>query len=583
MERRYNLALRPTKEQDDILNALDLHDQNILVVARPGRGKTTTALLIAKHVIEKRMIDRYQQILFLTFSRNSVYQIKQTGSETLDIEIQRRLSIATYHSFMWKIISGFGRFNGVPPNLDLTGKAKAKAIKAAADELGVDNNRCFFSAREFHSISYDEFAPLTLNLLSKSGKLCKAISHRFPLIITDEFQDTNAEQWELIKIISNGSRLICFADPDQMIYSWRGACDDRLRQFVEECRAKTYPLQQKSMRTNEQELLNFAESVLDNKFESKLIREKYRNHFLKDYQYPNALGYHLKSIIREFYKDFRKRGSQKDYPTIALAAYSNRTAKVIQESLGRSTKGAPKTYKCSILQDEIDDSLGELIVHLSMWIAGGNNSELERSMQLIGGILTSEAPKADNPLVSLFFPKKLTNGSIKPRGTTKIIIEEFKSNKSPDVATAEAAVLEAVNIIKSLKTRVKSIDRAIQDTDIISCQNELIRLLEDKKGNSPLANLKNLREKLSEERLQRDILETILPIRGIVSSTLHKLKGREFDYVGIVTVHDDKLRSSGDSEKDARRLMYMALTRARYDARVLYIGSHPCFLLLPYI
>jgi len=72
-------------------------------------------------------------------------------------------------------------------------------------------------------------------------------------------------------------------------------------------------------------------------------------------------------------------------------------------------------------------------------------------------------------------------------------------------------------------------------------------------------------------------------VRGIVSSTLHKLKGREFDYVCIVTWSGDKLRSTNEDESDARRLMYVALTRARYDARILYVGSNPCFLLNPYL
>jgi superfamily I DNA/RNA helicase len=186
-------------------------------------------------------------------------------------------------------------------------------------------------------------------------------------------------------------------------------------------------------------------------------------------------------------------------------------------------------------------------------------------------------------LLSLFSPKKLINGSIKPRGTTKVIIEELKLNKSLNITTTEAAIIEAVNTIERLKTRVKSIDKVIPSIDILSYQNELVRLSEGKKSDSPLIGLKNLREKISSERLQRDVLETILPMHGIISSTLHKLKGREFDYVGIVTVYDDKLRNASDSEKDARRLMYMALTRARYDARVLYIESHPCFLLHPYI
>lgn len=371
------------------------------------------------------------------------------------------------------------------------------------------------------------------------------------------------------------------ADPDQMIYSWRGACEDRLQQLIDECNAKKYPLQQKSMRTGEQHLLDFAESILDDNASIASIRNGKR--FLRNYYGQNALGYYLKSIIREFYTDFKKRDSQERYPTIALAAYSNGMAKVIQEALGKPTAKAPKTYSCGILQGEIDDSLKELIVHLSMWIASKEYIELEQSMQLIGGILTSDNLKINDPIASLFSPKKLLDGSIKPRGTTKIILEEFTSNGLLNISSGADAMIEAVNTIKKLRNDVKSIYKAIPDTELSSCQNEFIRLFESQKCTLPLSDLKTLQERLSSERLQRDVLETVVPVRGIISSTLHKLKGREFDYIGIVTVYNDKLRNANDSEKDARRLMYMALTRARYDARVLYIESNPCFLFIPYM
>ena len=578
------MIFRPTDEQEAIIKAFDADDRNILVVARPGRGKTTTALHLAEHIIKNKKIDAAQQVLFLTFSRNSVYQIKQAGSKNLDKEIQKRLLIATYHSFIWWLISGFGRFHGLPPKLDVTGKAKARVIRAAAINSGIpEDQKCFFSAKEFYSISYDEFVPLALNLLSKSVNLCKAISHRFPVIIIDEFQDTNGGQWELIKIISKRSRLICLADPDQMIYSWRGACEDRLQQLIDECDAKRYSLQQKSMRTGEQYLLDFAESILDNNAGSASIQNEYRKRFLRSYKGQNALGYSLKSIIREFYSDFKKRNSQERYPTIAFAAYPNRMAKVIQEALGKQTPKAPKTYSCGILQGEIDDSLKELVVHLSMWIASKDYIELEQSMQLIGGILSSDNLKPNDPLASLFSPKKLIDGSIKPRGATKTILEEFRFSDSINISGGANAVIEAVNTIKRLRGSFKSISNAITEMELCSCQNEFIRLLESQKCVSPLSDLKALQERLSSEKLQRDVLETVIPVRGIISSTLHKLKGREFDYIGVVTVYDDKLRNANDSEKDARRLMYMALTRARYDARVLYLESHPCFLLIPYL
>ena len=573
--------IEPTEEQKAILNA---PEKNILVIARPGRGKTTTALLLAQQIIERKQMGDAQQVLFLTFSRNSVYQIKHASSRNLNIEIRKRLLIATYHSFMWWLISSFGRFHGLPPKLGVMGVVKTRAARAVANQADIESNQQgLFFAKTFCSISYDEFAPIALDLLSGSTNLCESIQHRFPIIIVDEFQDTNSEQWNFIKLISDRSRLICFADPDQMIYSWRGACEDRLEQFIDELQAKEYNLQEKCMRTDQNDLLNFAESILDNKHAKSQVRRTYKRRFLRSYKWPNALGYYLKNIIREFHEDFQGKSNQKDGPTIALAAYSNADAREIQRLLGKPTKKAPKTYRCCILQDDIDDSLKELIIHLAIWIARSDQNEVEQAIQLIGGMLTSDFSKASGPIKSLANPKRLIEGGDNPRDTAKVIIEEVMPKSQSTITSDKEAIDEAIEIINRLRGRVKSISDAISESDLQTFQSEMHQKLENKTVDSVHSDLKMLQDGLVAERLQRDIIEQVKPPHGITSSTLHKLKGREFDYVCIVTRGKDKLRGAKASEKDARRLMYVALTRARYDARILYVESNPIFLLEPYL
>jgi DNA helicase-2/ATP-dependent DNA helicase PcrA len=67
-------------------------------------------------------------------------------------------------------------------------------------------------------ICFDLFAPLARQLLSGAKRLRERLSSRYPLIIVDEAQDTNNEQWECVRLLSAVSQIICLADPDQMIY-----------------------------------------------------------------------------------------------------------------------------------------------------------------------------------------------------------------------------------------------------------------------------------------------------------------------------------------------------------------------------
>ena len=49
----------------------------------------------------------------------------------------------------------------------------------------------------------------------------------YPVIILDEFQDTSADEWQLIQLLGTNSELIALADPEQRIYDFRGAAQNR--------------------------------------------------------------------------------------------------------------------------------------------------------------------------------------------------------------------------------------------------------------------------------------------------------------------------------------------------------------------
>lgn len=577
------MSLDLIDEQQAVLQA---QEQSILVTARPGRGKTTVALLLARRLAQDGTIGQSQQALLLTYSRNAVYQIEQAGGRLLNPRTRQRLWIATYHSFMWWLLSAFGRFHGLPSRLHVSGKAKTRAGRQTARLTGIEPADVpVFLAKSFSAISYDEFAPLALSMLRESESIRGAIRGRFPVVVVDEFQDTNDEQWELVKIISDESRLVCLADPDQRIFGWRGASDDRIAQFLDQRQGTQYSLQSRCLRTCEHDLLDFAEAILDNEQGSPSERRKWQGRFLRRYPGSNALGTYVKMAIRDFHADFRKRNSKSTLPTIAIAGHSNSTARDIRDSLAESTPKGPMTYHCNLLQDEEDDALDQLLVHLAAYAAGSSQEELERAIQLVGGILVNRDADLTAPLQSLFNPRDLLCGNLKPVGTAKHVLEVFSPVRELPAAAHVEAMARASAAVRELANRVKAVGGIIKAEYLAEREAELARMLSNMGAQPPLSAIERLREQLSGEKLRRDVIERLLPSRGIVSSTLHKLKGREFDYICIVTRSGDRLGASdarGD-DSEARRLLYVALTRPRFDARVLFVESNPCFLVRPYL
>ena len=80
---------------------------------------------------------------------------------------------------------------------------------------------------------FDLFAPYVGDILHGSERIRRLVAAMYPVIILDEFQDTNAAQWRVVQALGSVCRLIALADPEQRIYDWIGADPARLDHFRE--------------------------------------------------------------------------------------------------------------------------------------------------------------------------------------------------------------------------------------------------------------------------------------------------------------------------------------------------------------
>jgi len=556
-------------------------DPCFLVTSRPGRGKTSVALWFAEQQLRQGKLLPSQKILFLTFSRNAVYQISTASGSLLDKSIQPRLQIATYHSFMWWLIQTFGRYSGLPTQLELIWETKARSVThgCGCEQLKLP----FFLACQAGGITYDCFAPLSVSIL-KSKTIRKGLSGLFPIIVVDEFQDTNDEQWDLIKLLAKHSRIGCFADPDQMIHRFRGASDNRLNQLISERGAKHYRLQDECLRTDDHDLLDFAEAILDNRPPvSNIKKNSWKRRFLVDYHGPNARSTSLKMVLHNFNGHYKKRN--KDYsPSIALAGYSNNTAALIRSELKKPTKSFNYTVSSKILEPDEDETIEDLILHIALWNTTKSIDDLKFAIRIIGSIIApKDIAKASGPIQSLFYPDDLFSGRRPLKLSAKTIVETLRDYSSESDACTNA-IIEAGQIINDLGNKIRSFGQKLESEKFTDRLQKLLTIAPQCSGNTISEELFKFKSKLTNERLQRCVMQRVTPIKGRVVATMHKLKGKEFDYVAILAGPGDTFKSRQDEpEIDARRLLYVSLTRARYDARILYMGSKPPSILIPFL
>jgi DNA helicase-2/ATP-dependent DNA helicase PcrA len=175
----------------------------IVTLGGAGSGKTTTALWAAREHLAREGASPAERVLFATFSRTAVGLIARRSRSVL-AEFGSRIEVHTFHSLSYRLLASFGRYSGYGR------ETPAIESEARAKLLGRDGTR----------LSYDDLIPIALRLL-EGERVGELVRQRWTLIICDEFQDTSSDQWDLLTSVARGGRLLLFADPHQMIHSWR--------------------------------------------------------------------------------------------------------------------------------------------------------------------------------------------------------------------------------------------------------------------------------------------------------------------------------------------------------------------------
>src|SRR5207237_8847088 len=120
-----------------------------------------------------------------------------------------------------------------------TGLDSAQAEAQAADDNERITARIMARYEErlvaYQSVDFDDLIGLPLKLLQQHAPVREKWQSQLGHVLVDEYQDTNATQYEVLKLlVGDAGRFTAVGDDDQSIYGWRGATLDNLRRLPQD-------------------------------------------------------------------------------------------------------------------------------------------------------------------------------------------------------------------------------------------------------------------------------------------------------------------------------------------------------------
>jgi DNA helicase-2/ATP-dependent DNA helicase PcrA len=209
----------------------------LLVVAGPGTGKTRTVThRIAYLCAEMGVIP--DACLAITFTRRAADELRDRLATLLG-EAAQGVTVATFHALGLSILREHPRAAGLPPAFRVAEEAERAALRGQA---GTDEDSYRKLLREAGLVDVDELVSVPLALLRDQPGLAERYRCRWPWIFVDEYQDVDTEQYELLRLLTRPDweragevgGLCVIGDPDQAIYSFRGADVGFFLRFAED-------------------------------------------------------------------------------------------------------------------------------------------------------------------------------------------------------------------------------------------------------------------------------------------------------------------------------------------------------------
>jgi len=282
----------------------------LMIVAGAGSGKTKVLTTRIAHLMAKG-VDAFN-ILALTFTNKAAAEMKERIERMLNNNEARNLYIGTFHSVFARILRAEAGRIGYPNNFTIYDTDDSRSvIKTVINELNLDDkhykpnvvgnrissaknaligpreyaqdgylqqedvraNRpaiaqiyAAYCARCFKNgaMDFDDLLLKMFEMLNTQPDALSKYQRKFKYIMIDEYQDTNAVQYQITKLLAAMNENVCVVGDDaQSIYSFRGATIENILQFQKDYDdVKVVKLEQNYRST--QSILKVANEIIGN-------------------------------------------------------------------------------------------------------------------------------------------------------------------------------------------------------------------------------------------------------------------------------------------------------------------------------
>lgn len=268
----------------------------VLVLAGAGTGKTTVITWRIAHMLQRGIAP--ESILAVTFTNKAAREMRERLARILSPAQVEGLTVRTFHSFCCLVLrrhisrlKGFDADFGIADESDQEGLirqvmgevglgirdktldsglvrrmiSQAKMNLIGPDEFyptEYDEDRRHSLARAYvryqellrsmNLVDFDDLLFLTIHLWQTQPDLLTLYRERYPYLLVDEYQDANAVQSKLVRLLAEPRNNVCVVgDDDQSIYSWRGAQPENILHFHKDyAGAKVIKLEENYRSTN---------------------------------------------------------------------------------------------------------------------------------------------------------------------------------------------------------------------------------------------------------------------------------------------------------------------------------------------
>lgn len=603
--------------------AVETTEGPLLILAGAGSGKTKTlthriAYILAEHKATPA------EILAVTFTNKAAKEMRERVAKLIDENSNNRSFMpymGTFHGICVRLLRQDGEHIEVPRSFVIFDESdRQAAIKQAIKQLGVDEKSFpprlltslissakneLITPEEYNGIAdgpaqktaaqvypiyekilkdnkaldFDDLIIKTVSLMAKQKVVREKWQNQFKYIMIDEYQDTNAAQYKLIKLlVSSAQNIAVVGDDWQSIYSWRGADFKNILNFEKDYpNAVVIKLEQNYRSTSA--ILTAAQAVITKNIQrsdKKLWTSAGEGLPVQVIPVNNERS-EAEAIIRRIATQVSL--SVRNYGDFAVLYRTNAQSRVIEESLIRA--GVPYHIVGGVRfydRKEIKD----ILAYLRLIYQPEDRVSFERIVNVPTRGIGSKS-------LLNFFNWQTRHGLTLQEGLAKIDECEGLTPK------AQNSFKELQDILFSFHTQVEN----MLPSDTVERLIGRLNYIEYLNDNSPQgdARIENVKEFVGMAKENNDLgLDGLLEEVALISDvdaaafngqrvtlmTLHSAKGLEFPVVFMAGMEETILPHSraqydqADMEEE-RRLCYVGMTRAREELYLIHSASRTLY------